>query len=101
MSPRRKPTGRQYAPPRKPSRFDVVLRAFYDSPEWRKLSRRYLAEHPACENPDCPAHAAGVTEPATQVHHVVGVRQDYARRLDPTNLMALSARCHNALDKRR
>ena len=102
MSPRRrKQTNRQYAPPAKRSAADIVLRAFYDGPEWRDLSRLYLAEHPTCENPECPAHVAGITEPATQVHHRTSVRADFGRRLDPTNLMALSARCHNALEKRR
>jgi 5-methylcytosine-specific restriction protein A len=59
----------------------------YDTPEWKRLRRAYLDEHPVCER--CPA-------PAAQVHH-----RDHAKHGDPSffawaNLEALCLPCHRS-----
>jgi 5-methylcytosine-specific restriction protein A len=60
---------------------------------WRKLSAEYLRTHPYCECDD-PACML----PSEQVHHVDGQGATGERGLDPTNLLALSASCHAALE---
>jgi 5-methylcytosine-specific restriction protein A len=66
------------------------LKALYDRPEWRRLRRRYITEHPLCE--DC--NAAGRYVPAQEVHHVTPVRAG-GGLLDWANLRALCKRCHS------
>lgn len=62
---------------------------FYNSPEWRMLSSKYMADHGyKCER--CKAIA-------TEVHHVDPIQTPtgWERRLDYTNLLNVCARCHN------
>ena len=64
---------------------------FYNSPEWRVLKGRYMADHKyKCEGKDCK-------EFATEVHHVDPIQtpSGWERRLDYTNLMNVCVRCHN------
>ena len=63
----------------------------YDS-KWRKLSERYRAENPLCE--DC--YENGLTTPCTEVHHIVPIAQDPSLRLKISNLVALCHSCHRA-----
>ncbi|MBM3762429.1 MAG: HNH endonuclease [Acidobacteria bacterium] len=58
---------------------------------WRKLAALVLAESPLCV--DCLANGRSV--PASEVHHVERLRDAPARRLDPSNLMALCKPCHS------
>jgi 5-methylcytosine-specific restriction protein A len=53
-----------------------------------------LALAPLCL--DCLA--AGRVTPATDVHHVKPLRTHPHLRLDPSNLRALCAPCHNAIN---
>jgi 5-methylcytosine-specific restriction enzyme A len=57
--------------------------------QWRVLRDSYLGVHPFCEAPGC-------FSAATEVDHIVPIRSDPARRLDPTNLQALCHSCHVA-----
>ena len=65
-------------------------RRIRSSTRWRKVRALKLARDPLCE--DCLEH--GVTEAATQVHHVEGLvkRADLAFVLE--NLASLCATCH-------
>lgn len=60
--------------------------------KWRKLSERFRDENPLCQ--DC--YKNGLTEPSTEVHHIVPITQDKSRRLDVSNLVALCRSCHKA-----
>jgi 5-methylcytosine-specific restriction protein A len=60
----------------------------YDS-AWRRLRNTYIAQHPQCE-------WAGCHERSDEVDHIVSVRTDSSRRLDPTNLQALCLHHHRA-----
>ncbi|MFA6308613.1 MAG: HNH endonuclease signature motif containing protein [Clostridia bacterium] len=62
----------------------------YDS-DWVKLRRRKLMRDPLCE--DCLEK--GEIEPATEVHHIIKVRDRPDLRLDINNLRSLSKRCHS------
>ena len=67
---------------------------------WTKVRNAFIAQHPICEWPGCTAASA-------EVDHIVRVKVDPSRRLDPPNLRALCARHHrsrtgaDALDGRR
>lgn len=64
---------------------------FYNSPEWKILKDKYMADHKyKCEGKGCK-------EFATEVHHVDPIQTPtgWERRLDYTNLMNVCLRCHN------
>jgi 5-methylcytosine-specific restriction protein A len=58
--------------------------------DWQKFRKRFLADHPLCE--DC--ETIGRVTPATEVHHLVKIKHDASKRLDEGNLLALCGRCH-------
>lgn len=91
--------------------------------DWQVFAQQILRERPLCE--DCMEHRekvrkkqvelrdhdfgpyeveiteivevdAPIITPATEVHHVVKVKHDRSRRLDPTNVLALCGPCHDA-----
>lgn len=63
---------------------------------WRALRRDILTAHPLCER----CLEEGLTESATEVHHIRPVDEVYdigqklQRLYDPANLRALCHRCH-------
>lgn len=64
---------------------------FYHSKEWRKLrDLKIEAEHGLCE--ECG-------EPATEVHHIVSIKEDWSQRLTYRNLKALCHSCHKKATK--
>ena len=73
------------------ARREPEIRAFYDSPAWRRLSAAYRAEHPLCET--CATE--GRETPSQHVDHVISVREAPDRALDETNLRALCKPCHS------
>ena len=56
----------------------------YDQ-KWQQLQRDYLRMYPICCRCGCNAE---------MVDHIVPVRKDWSRRLDPGNLQALCCKCH-------
>jgi 5-methylcytosine-specific restriction enzyme A len=60
----------------------------YDS-AWRRLRNSYIATHRYCQARNCLL-------PAAEVDHIVSVRDDPSRRLDPTNLQSLCLHHHRA-----
>lgn len=67
---------------------------FYNSPQWKMLSAKYLqGQGYRCE--DC--HRI-----ATEVHHIDPIQTvtGWERRLDYTNLRALCTSCHNKAHQR-
>lgn len=67
----------------------------YDA-EWRRRTAGFLRLHPHC----AACARAGVVTPSEVVGHIVSVRIDPSRRLDPSNWEAL-CRSHNARDAHR
>ncbi len=68
------------------------LRAFYDSAEWRQLRSAHLELHPECQ--DCAI--TGSVTPATQVDHVLLLRERPDLALEPSNLKSLCKSCHSS-----
>lgn len=61
------------------------------SPKWPRVRKAHLATRPKCV-------ACG--HKASQVHHVVSVKKDRTRELDPTNLASVCKWCHFAIGHR-
>lgn len=74
-------------------RYSKTYDKFYHSPEWQAVRQQVLDR-------DCylcqVCKRAGRVTPATTVHHIVPVRVDYSKRLDPANLETICKACHNA-----
>lgn len=62
----------------------------YDA-AWQRFRKRYLAEHPLCE--DC--QATGIVTAATDIHHIAKLRDRLDLKYEDSNLMALCSRCHD------
>ena len=69
---------------------DRELKALYDQSAWRRLRRRYLSQHPLCQ--EC--EAVGRLIPAQEVHHVKPVAEG-GPFLEWGNLRALCKSCHS------
>lgn len=59
--------------------------------DWRVFRDAYLRANPLCA--DC-LDTEGRPEPATEVHHVMKLREHPERKYDRTNLMPLCSRHH-------
>ena len=60
----------------------------YNSPQWRKMSKEFLLEHPFCE-------ICG--DKSEVVHHVIPPRGNEELFFDKTNLSAVCKRCHDTV----
>lgn len=75
---------------------DERAEAFYNSRQWRKFRQGILArDRYLCVN--CATR--GKLSVASDVHHVVRVKQDWSRRFDPSNCISLCKACHNRADR--
>lgn len=59
---------------------------------WQKFRLRRLAEQPTCQ--DCEER--DIARPATEVHHLVKIKDDPSKRLDEENTRCLCGPCHDA-----
>ena len=68
--------------------------AFYRSKEWLATRQAVLVrDHGLCQ--ECLRQ--GRITKADTVHHIVELREDWSRRLDPANLISLCSACHNVV----
>jgi len=65
---------------------------FYRSTEWLMLRQYILSKNPLCER----CLKKDRITPATEIHHRVDLAYFPEGRLDPNNLEALCAPCHNS-----
>jgi hypothetical protein len=72
--------------------YSPVEESFYESSEWRELSKSYLQQHPFCEL----CREEGTKESSDLVHHIIPIRKG-GEQLDEDNLMALCEGCHSDL----
>lgn len=72
-----------------------MARRFYDSAQWQKLRKMYLAANPLCE--ECLAK--GKTEIAHEVDHKIPI-SDGGSPTDWDNLQSLSKTCHSRKTRR-
>ena len=75
---------------------DARAEAFYCSKQWKLFRKGILArDHYLCVN--CAAH--GRLSVASDVHHIVRVKQDWNKRFDSSNCISLCKACHNRADR--
>jgi 5-methylcytosine-specific restriction endonuclease McrA len=74
---------------------------FRNSHKWRQVRKVKLSLNPLCEDPYREHERRQLTATATQVHHIVGLKQcandERAYSLD--NLMSVCTRCHARLER--
>jgi 5-methylcytosine-specific restriction enzyme A len=61
--------------------------------DWRRVRDAYIAQHRMCEWPGC-------LRLADEVDHVISIRKDPSRRLDPSNLRSLCLHHHRGVTAR-
>lgn len=66
----------------------------YDSRCWKKVRIMKLARQHLCE--DCAIE--GIVTEATQVHHIVAIRDNPRKRLQIENLKSLCGPCHERIE---
>ena len=70
---------------------NVEFTKFYQSPQWRKLSKQKRTHQPLCEH----CLAAGRIRIADVVDHIIELKDDWSLRLEWSNLQSLCHECHN------
>lgn len=73
---------------------ELKLVEFYHSKAWEALRQQVLARDAYLCQP-C-LREKRITK-ADTVHHIIPVREDWSRRLDPNNLEAVCRECHSRL----
>lgn len=89
-APNHRPGGSERRP-RSSRRVKTPDDGFYSRARWRKFRRYFLANNQVCVA--CKAH--GIVTPATEVDHIVPLRDDPARAYDVDNMQALCHSCHS------
>ena len=67
---------------------------FRGSAAWQRFRKWFRREHPLCQLCDDD----GRVEPATDIHHIVGIMQAPDRALDESNVVALCRDCHQRIE---
>lgn len=73
------------------SKHEGKYQRFYRSKQWKDLSHHWLMLHPFCAK----CEALGIMRKGDVVDHIIELRDDWSKRLDPTNLQTLCYACHN------
>ena len=68
---------------------------FYKTSAWVKLSHRTLQNSPVCVS----CLRKGIIKKADLVDHIEPIRENWDKRLDPSNLQPLCYRCHRIKTK--
>lgn len=73
---------------------DSVSKRFYNSPEWRQIRHTVLSRDLGlcvlCRHD-------GLITTSRLVHHIVELREDRGKGLDPSNLITVCGACHNKI----
>ena len=70
---------------------------FYQSKEWQLLrNQKFYDADGLCEM----CRAKGIIRSAKEIHHKIPIEEDWSKRLDYDNLIALCGDCHNAQHER-
>lgn len=76
---------------------DKKAKAYYNSAEWKAARARTLARDTGI---DIYLYVTeGRVVPATMVHHIVELREDYTKRSSPSNLISVSEATHEGAIK--
>ncbi len=71
--------------------------SFYCSREWQQLRQaKWVSSDGLCEM----CRAKGIIKEAKEIHHIIPIEEDWSKRLDFDNLIALCSDCHNTQHER-
>ena len=71
--------------------------SFYQTKEWKLLrNQKWVASDGLCEM----CRAKGIIRSAKEIHHKIPIEEDWSKRLDYDNLIALCSDCPNAQHER-
>lgn len=70
---------------------DIKAQEFYQSKQWKILSKKHKQQNPLCIH----CLELSIVNPAQVSDHIIEIRDDWDKRLDPTNLQSLCHSCHN------
>ena len=71
--------------------------SFYQTKEWKLLrNQKWVSANGLCEM----CRAKGIIKSAKEIHHKIPIEEDWSKRLDYDNLIALCSDCHNAIHNR-
>ena len=71
--------------------------SFYQSKEWQLLrNQKWVDADGLCEM----CRAKGIIRSAKEIHHIEPITENWNKRLDYDNLIALCSDCHNAIHNR-
>lgn len=77
---------------RSQGKYHEKYNAFYNSPAWKQLrAERWVSADGLCEM----CREKGIVRKADEIHHIVPIEDDWSKRLDFDNLVALCKDCHN------
>ena len=70
---------------------------FYNSAEWKNLrNQKFFDADGLCEL----CRKNGIIKESKEIHHIIPIEEDWSKRLDYDNLIALCSDCHNAIHNR-
>ena len=77
---------------RKTKTYHEKFDKFYQSKEWQHLRQaKWVASEGLCEM----SRAKGIIREAKEIHHIEPITENWNKRLDYDNLIALCSDCHN------
>lgn len=77
---------------RSQGKYHEKYNSFYNSPAWKQLrAERWVSADGLCEM----CREKGIVRKADEIHHIVPIEDDWSKRLDFDNLIALCKDCHN------
>jgi len=69
---------------------DLKAKKFYSSSAWRRARKYKLAQDPLCEY----CYRRGNSRVATEVDHILPIKDNWEKRLDFNNMKSTCHRCH-------
>lgn len=71
--------------------------SFYQTKEWKILrNQKFYDADGLCEL----CRKNGIIKEAKEIHHIIPIEEDWNKRLNYDNLIALCSECHNAQHER-
>ena len=82
---------------KKTNNYHEKFNSFYNSPEWKKLRKQEWKDaNGLCEM--CLKN--GIITEAREIHHIIPIEQDWNKRFNYDNLIALCPQCHQNVHDR-
>jgi len=71
-------------------RYDPKYKKFYSSSAWKALRNKKIKDSPLCEH----CMKRDIVKAATDIDHIIEIKDDFSMRLQYSNLQSLCRSCH-------